>query len=73
MTFEKVKALLAEQLFIDAEKVTLDSNLVDDLGADSLDLVQMLVVMEKEFGVVFDDEHIEKIKTVEDVVNFIEK
>lgn len=73
MVFEKIKALLAEQFCVDPETVTLDSELVKDLGADSLDLVQLLITMEKEFGVVFDDEEIQNIKTVEDVVKFIEK
>lgn len=73
MVFDKVKALLAEQFSVNASSITLDSDLVKDMGADSLDLVQLLITMEKEFGVVFDDEQIQKIKTVEDIVNFIEK
>jgi acyl carrier protein len=73
MVFEKIKELLAEQLCIEPDKITLDSELVKDLGADSLDLVQMLITMEKEFGVVFDDEKIQSIKYVEDVVSYIEK
>ncbi|HKL73602.1 MAG TPA: acyl carrier protein [Clostridia bacterium] len=72
MTFEKVKTLLAEQFSTDPDSITLDSDLVKDLGADSLDLVQLLITMEKEFGIVFNDEQIQKIKTVEDIVLFIE-
>ncbi|HOO22555.1 MAG TPA: acyl carrier protein [Clostridia bacterium] len=72
MVFEKVKILLSEQFSVNPESITLDSDLVKDLGADSLDLVQLLITMEKEFGVVFDDEQIQSVKTVEDVVNFIE-
>lgn len=72
MVFDKVKALLAEQFCIDAATISLDSDLVKDMGADSLDLVQLLITMEKEFGVAFSDEQIQNIKTVEDVVKFIE-
>ncbi|NLL56621.1 MAG: acyl carrier protein [Clostridiales bacterium] len=72
MVFEKVKILLAEQFSVNPESITLDSDLVKDLGADSLDLVQLLITMEKEFGMVFDDDEIQNIATVEDVVNFIE-
>lgn len=72
MVFEKVKILLSEQFSVNPESITLDSDLVKDLGADSLGLVQLLITMEKEFGVVFDDEQIQSVKTVEDVVNFIE-
>lgn len=72
MVLEKVKILLAEQFSINPEDITLDSDFVKDLGADSLDLVQLLITMEKEFGIVFNDDQIQKIKTVEDIVNFIE-
>lgn len=72
MVFEKVKLLLSEQFSINADSITLDSDLVKDLGADSLDLVQMLITMEKEFGIVFNDDQIQKIKTVEDIINYIE-
>jgi acyl carrier protein len=72
MVFEKVKALLAEQFSLKLDDITLDSDLVKDLGADSLDLVQLLITMEKEFGIVFNDDQIQNIKTVEDIVKFIE-
>ena len=72
MVFEKVKALLAEQFCIEPNSITHESDLVKDMGADSLDLVQLLITMEKEFGVAFSDEQIQGIKTVEDIVNFIE-
>lgn len=72
MVFEKVKLLLAEQFSINADSITLDSDLIKDLGADSLDLVQLLITMEKEFGIVFNDDQIQKIKTVEDIISYIE-
>lgn len=72
MVFEKVKRMLAEQLFVEEGKITAESDLVSDLNADSLDLVQLLILMEKEFGVKFSDEEIKAVKTVGDVVKFIE-
>lgn len=70
---DKIKNLIAEQLYIDASEINEDSKFVDDLGADSLDIVQMLIAMEKEFGVSFEDEEIAEIKTVRDAVSLIEK
>ena len=70
--FEKIRNLIAEQLYIDAEKIKEDSGFVDDLGADSLDIVQMLIAMEQEFGVSFDDDEIKGIKTVGDAVRLIQ-
>ena len=72
MVFERVKKLLAEQLMADEATITMEAKLTDDLGADSLDLVQMLIIMEKEFGLSFTDEQMQSIKTVGDVVKFIE-
>lgn len=69
---EKVRKLIAEQLYIDVEKVKEDSGFVDDLNADSLDIVQMLFAMENEFGVSFDDDEIKEIKTVGDAVKLIQ-
>lgn len=71
--FEKIQSLIAEQLYLDKEQITEDSKFVDDLGADSLDIVQMLISMEKEFGVSFDDDEITEIKTVKDAIALIEK
>ena len=70
---DKIKNLIAEQLYIDASEINEDSKFFDDLGADSLDIVQMLIAMEKEFGVSFEDEEITEIKTVRDAVSLIEK
>ena len=70
---EKIKELIAKQLYLDAASISDDSGFVDDLGADSLDIVQMLISMEKEFGVNFADEEIATIKTVRDAAALIEK
>lgn len=72
MTFEKVKALLASQMGVDEDKITLDSDLVADFQADSLDIVQLLITMEREFGIVFEEEEMIKIRTVGDAVRFID-
>lgn len=71
--FEKVKKILAEQLMIEEDTITMESDMVSDLGADSLDLVQLLIIMEKEYNITFTDEEIKSIKTVADVVGHIEK
>lgn len=72
MIFEKLKEIIAEQLEIDAESVTAETRLGEDLNADSLDIVEMLMALEDEFGVDIPDEEIEKMKTVGDVVAYIE-
>lgn len=71
--FDRVKNMIAEQLYLSADDVKEDSRFVDDLGADSLDVVQMLIAMEKEFGITFDDDEIADIKTVKDAIDLIEK
>ena len=68
---EKVKQLIADQLYIGADEVALESKFVEDLGADSLDIVQMLIAMENEFGVSFDDDELTTVKTVADAINLI--
>lgn len=73
MTIDKVKELLAAQLNISKEKIQDDSKLVEDLGADSLDMVEMLMTLEDEFGVSISDEDALKLKTVADIVSYIEK
>lgn len=72
MVFEKVKALLADQLEYDEDKITLESSLVDDLDADSLDVVDLIMSLEEEFDIEIPDEEIEEIKTVGDIVKYIE-
>lgn len=73
MTIDKVKELLAAQLNISKDKIQDDSKLVEDLGADSLDMVEMLMTLEDEFGVSISDEDALKLKTVADIVSYIEK
>lgn len=71
--FEKVQALLAEQLDISADKITPESEVVKDLGADSLDVVELLMQLEEEFGITLPDSEMENIKTVQDIVDMMEK
>lgn len=72
MVFEKVKTLLAEQLDADIDAITMDTDIGNDLGADSLDVVEMIMSLEDEFGIQVPDEKIEEIKTVGDLVNYIQ-
>jgi acyl carrier protein len=72
-TFEKVKEIVVEQLGVDAAEVNIDSAIIDDLGADSLDIVELIMAFEEEFGVEIPDEVAEKIKTVKDAVELIDK
>ena len=73
MTFEKVRDVLAKQFEIDPETITPDTNLVDDLGADSLDLVELIMSVEDEFGITIDDDAASGLMTVRQIVDFIEK
>jgi len=72
-TFEKVKKTVAEQLTVEPEKITPQSNFIDDLGADSLDLVELVMAFEEEFEIEIPDEAAEKILTVQDAVDYINK
>ena len=71
-TFDKVKAIVAEQLGVDEAEVTIDSTFIDDLGADSLDIVELIMAFEEEFNVEIPDDVAEKIKTVKDTVEYID-
>ena len=72
MSVEKrVKEIVAEQLSKDESEVKSESSFIDDLGADSLDIVELVMAMEDEFGIEIPDEDAEKIKTVKDVVEYI--
>ncbi len=71
MVFEKIRTILSEQLDIEEDDITMDSKIADDLGADSLDVVDLIMAIEDEFDVEVPDEDIEGIKTVGDVVNYI--
>ena len=70
--FEKLQEMIADQLEIDAEDITYDSNILDDLGADSLDLVDLLMSVEDEFGIEIPDEDVENISTIGDIVEYID-
>ena len=72
-TFEKVRDIVVEQLGSEADEVTLESTFIDDLGADSLDIVELIMAFEEELNVEIPDEAAEKIKTVQDVVNYIDQ
>lgn len=72
MIFEKVKAILCEQLDIEEDAVTMDSNITEDLGADSIDVVDLIMSLEDEFELEMPDEDVANIKTVGDIVNYIE-
>ncbi|HBM97995.1 MAG TPA: acyl carrier protein [Ruminococcus sp.] len=72
MVLEKVKSILAEQFDVEEEKITAETDLQEDLGADSLDVVDLLMSIEDEFEVEVPDEEIENIKTVGSLVSYIE-
>ena len=72
MIFDKVKEILVDQLDVEDEKVTMEASIIDDLGADSLDLVDLVMSLEEEFDVEIPDEQVENIKTVGDIVKYIE-
>lgn len=72
MVLEKVKTILSEQFDVEEDNITMETSIVNDLGADSLDVVDLLMNIDDEFGVEVPDEDVEKVKTVEDLVNYIE-
>jgi len=69
---EKVKAIIREQLSVSEEDVVPQASFVDDLGADSLDLVEMIMAMEEAFNISIADEDAEKIKTIQDAINYVQ-
>lgn len=71
MIFDKVRDIISEQLGIDSEEITMESSFIDDLGADSLDIVELIMALESEFDMEIPDEDAEKISTVGDVVEYI--
>ena len=72
-TFEKVRDIVVDQLGVEADEVSIESTFIDDLGADSLDIVELIMAFEEEFGIEIPDEAAEKIKTVQDVVSYIDQ
>lgn len=73
MEFEKIRAIVADQLSIEEEKISMETSFTEDLGADSLDLFQIISELEEEFDMEFSNEAAETIKTVGDAVNYIKK
>ena len=71
--FDKLKELVVDQLGVEEDEVTMEATMQDDLGADSLDLVDLVMSVEEEFGVKVAAEDLENIKTVGDIVNYIEE
>ena len=72
-TFDKVKDIVVDQLGVEADEVQIESTFIDDLGADSLDIVELIMAFEEEFNIEIPDEAAEKIKTVQDVVTYIDQ
>ena len=73
MIFDKVKSIIVDQRDVDEDKVTLNASIQDDLGADSLDIVDLVMSFEDEFDLEIPDDQVENIKTVGDVVKYIEE
>lgn len=72
MVFEKLKKIISEQFDINPNNITMDSSFQDDLNADSLDIVELIMAIEDEFDLEVEDESVEKISTVRDVVEYIQ-
>lgn len=71
MVYDKVVEIISDQLGIDKDNITSETNLVDDLGADSLDIVSLIMAMEEEFGLEFPEDEADSFQTVGDVVEYI--
>ena len=72
MVFDKIREILADQLDANVDEMTMDTRIAEDLGADSLDVVEMLMGVEDEFGIEIPDDAIEDLKTIGNVVEYIE-
>lgn len=71
MEFERIKEIISEQLGVSEDSITMETSFTDDLGADSLDLVELIMALEEEFDIEMPDSEIENIKTVADAVSFL--
>lgn len=72
MVFEKVRSIVAKTLGVEESKITLETSLVNDLGADSIDAVEIIMELEDEFGIEFDDEATQTVQKISDIVEYIE-
>lgn len=72
MVFEKIRDILAEQLEIDEDSITMESNIAEELGADSIDVVDLVMSIEDEFEIEVPDDEVENVKTVGDIVKYVE-
>ncbi len=72
MVFEKVRQIICDQLDLEEDVVTMEASILDDLGADSLDVVDLVMSLEEEFDIEIPDEQVENIKSVGDIVKYIE-
>ncbi|MBB6631188.1 acyl carrier protein [Clostridium algidicarnis] len=73
MTFEKIKAIIADKLSVDENEINMESSFIEDLGADSLDIVELIMALEDEFDLEMADEDAEKMVIVKDVVDYIKE
>ena len=73
MVFDKIKEIIIEQLQVDESEITMETNLMKDLSADSLDAVEIIMAIEDEYGIEIPDEEAESIQTVQDLVRFVEE
>ena len=73
MIFEKVQAALAQQFEMEPDSITMETNLIDDIGADSLDVVELIMSLEDEFGIAISDEDAAQLYTVRRIVEYLEK
>lgn len=72
MNFEKIRTVLADQFELDPDTITMDTNLIDDIGADSLDVVELIMALEDEFGVTISDDDAAKLYTVGRICEYID-
>ena len=73
MNFEKIRKIVAQQLDLDPETITAENRLIEDLKADSLDIVELIMDLEQDFGVEIPDDDLPNIKTIGDIVSYLEK
>jgi len=70
--FDQIRDIIAEELDVDKDKVTMEASVIDDLGADSLDVVELIMALEESFDIEVDDNKAQSMKTVKDIVDYIE-